>query len=416
MFFFPWNKKNRQHPFESEDDEFVIDSKTALLDKTTPLANRILYTILFFLLISVIWAAFATIDEVSVAEGKIIPSTQNKTIQSLDGGIVQEILVHEGESVEKNQILVRLNITRYAADYGQAHEKYYALLAKIARLTAETQDQEAIDFPKELLPFGNLLTRENELFKSRKEALAADTAVLQKSYELANNEVQIMAPLVSKGYASRIELIRAERNANDIKGKLQQLQSQFHEKALEELNANSAELSSIMETLLALRDKMDRTVITSPVKGVIKKINVVTIGGVITPGMDIMEIVPIEDVLLFEARIKPSDIAFIHPGQKASIKLTAYDYTVYGILKGTVDSVSADAIEDPRPGRGANGPEIYYRVIVRSQRSYLGTKTHKLLIIPGMTGTAHIITGKKTVLTYLVKPFIKAKQEALRER
>ncbi|MGQ3892875.1 HlyD family type I secretion periplasmic adaptor subunit [Legionella sp. CNM-4043-24] len=416
MFFLPWKKKVNHNRLEAEDDEFVVDSKTALLDKTTPLANKILYTVLLFLLGSVLWAAFATIDEISVAEGKIIPSSQNKIIQSLDGGIVQEMLVHEGETVEKNQILLRLDVTRYAADYGQAKEKYYALLAMIARLKAETQDLDSINFPKEILPFSDLIARENKLFKTRKEALAADSAVLEKSYALANHEVEIMQPLVDKGYASRLELIRAQRDANDIKGKLQQLKSQFHEKALEELNQNSAELSSIIENLTALRDKMDDTVIASPVKGIIKKINVVTIGGVISPGMDIMEIVPIEDNLLFEAKIKPTDIAFIHPGQKASIKLTAYDYTVYGALHGQVESVSADSIENEKARPATGIPEIYYRVLIRAERNYLGSEHHKLMIIPGMSGTAHIVTGKKTVLTYLLKPFIKAKQEALRER
>lgn len=413
----PWNNKNKRRKLDAGDDEFVVDSRSAVLDKATPMANRILYTILLFLLVAVLWAAFAPIDEITVAEGKIIPSTQNKIIQSLDGGIIKDILVHEGETVEKNQILLRLDMTRYAADYGQAHEKYFALLAMIARLTAETHNEKSIRFPEELAPYTALMNREIKLFNSRKESLTEDMSVLQKSYELANHEVDIMQPLVAKGYASRIELIRAQRDANDIKGKLQQVESQFHEKALEDLNSNSAELSSIIETLTSLRDKMERTVIRSPVKGIIKRMNIITIGGVITPGMNILEIVPIEDRLLFEARVKPTDIAFVHPGQKASIKLTAYDYTVYGVLHGEVDSVSADAIDDDAKNKSVTGrPETYYRVVVHAQRTFMGSQHHKLAIIPGMTGTVHIVTGQKTILTYLLKPFIKAKQEALRER
>jgi len=416
MLFQWWKKKKKKSRLHTEDDEFIVDSKTALLDKSTPLANRVLYTILIFLLCTALWATFATIDEISVAEGKIIPSSQNKIIQSLDGGIVEELLVHEGQTVEKGQTLVRLDMTRYAADYGQANEKYYALLALIARLQAETQNLDTIVFPKQVQAFTGLMARENKLFKTRKEALTADKAVLEKSYNLANHEVEIMQPLVDKGYASKVELIRAQREANDIKGKIQQLQSQFQEKAQEDLNSHSAELSSIIETLAALRDKMEDTVIISPVKGIIKKINISTIGGVVSSGMDIMEIVPLEDNLRFEAKIKPADIAFIHPGQPASIKLTAYDFTVYGALYGKVDSVSADAIEDEKARPIAGAPEVYYRVIISGQNNYLGSAKHKLLIIPGMTGTAHIVTGQKTILTYLLKPFIKAKQEALRER
>jgi multidrug efflux pump subunit AcrA (membrane-fusion protein) len=417
MIFFSKNKKKNPHDkFEAEDDAFILDSKTALLDKTTPLANKILYTVLAFFVVLIIWAGFATIDEVSVAEGKVISSSQNKVIQSLDGGIVKEILVVEGNLVEKNQTLIRLDTTRYASDYGQAREKYYALLAKIARLKAETQHQDVIQFPDELNSFNELIHRETKLFKTRKESLADDLANIQKSYDIAYNEVQMMEPLVQKGFSSKLELLRAQRNANELKGKLQQLKSQFDQKAMEDFNTHSAELSSIIETLVSLRDKMDDTVVKSPVKGIIKKINIATIGGVITPGMDIMEIVPLEDSLLFEARIKPGDIAFIKIGAQASIKLTTYDYTVYGALSGMVDSISADAIEDEKSRDIAGNVASYYKIIVRVKHNYLGTEKHKLLILPGMRGSAHIVTGKKTVLTYLLKPLIKAKQEALRER
>jgi adhesin transport system membrane fusion protein len=412
------NEDTSTESLKREDDEFVNDSKAALLDKVTPLANVILYSILVLLVVLVAWASLSTIEEVSVGDGKVISSSKNKIIQSLDGGIVKQIFVKEGEQVKQGQILLILDNTRYKSDYEAALEKYYALLAMNARLVAETQHKDKIDFPKEIQDLPDLKMREQKLFDSRREGLTSKVANLQKSLDLSNNEVTILGPLVLKGFAPKLDLIRAERNVNDIKGKIKDEQDKFIEDALQALATHKAEMEETSKTLASLQDKMRNTVIRSPVKGIVKKINVNTIGGVITPGMDILEIVPLDESLLIEARIRPLDIAFIHPGQKATVKITAYDYTIYGSLKGHVESVSADSIEDERAKstEGANAPSIYYRVDIRVAHPYLGSEKHKLPILPGMQASVHILTGEKTVLKYLLKPLIKAKEEALRER
>lgn len=412
---FKKSKKNTES-LKREDDEFVNDSKAALLDKVTPLANSILYTLLILFAVLLSWASVATIEEVSVGDGKVISSSQNKVIQSLDGGIVKKIVVKEGEQVKQGQILIILDDTRYKADYEASLQKYRALLAMDARLIAETQHKESIDFPKEIQSLTDLTSREQKLFTSRKQAQLSKVENLQKSLDLSNKETAILVPLVAKGFSPKLDLIRAERTSNDIKGKIKDAEDQFIDDALQALTTHKAELEEITKTLTSLHDKMHNTVIRSPVNGIVKKINVFTIGGVISPGMNIMEIVPLDENLLIEAKIRPLDIAFIHPGQKATVKITAYDYTIYGTLQGHVESVSADSIEEDRTKSAEGSPSIYYRVDIKVTQDYLGTAKHKLPIFPGMQASIHILTGEKTVLKYLLKPLIKAKEEALRER
>ena len=254
-----------------------------------------------------------------------------------------------------------------------------------------------------------LVSNEQELFNSRQKSLQEKLATLDRSYQLALKELRVIEPLVKKRLLSQIDLLKNQREVNKLKGALDAERNKFREKARTDLNEDLEERNRLIETLRSLKDRMQRTELNSPVHGIVKQIQINTIGGVIQPGMVIMEIVPIEDSLLIEAQVRPQDIAFIRPGQEATVKITAYDFTVYGSLEGKVTHISADSTLDKEG-------QSYFEVWIRTKRNYLGSADKKLPIIPGMTAQIHIITGQKTVLNYLLKPLLKARHEALRER
>lgn len=404
-----------------------------------------------FILLALIWASLAEIDEVTRGEGKIIPSSQVQIVQNLEGGIVSELLIKEGEQVEKGQILLRIDDTRFASSYRESRLKTSALEAKIRRLRAEA-DEIAFQLPTPLSDSSaELWQGEQALYDSRQQNLQASIDILQqqktqkahelkelssrqaqqrKSYELAARELEITRPLVKQGVMSEVELLRLERQVNDLKGdlnaanarvpnieaalneiqnKIEESRINFRTAALDELNSYTAELSRLRETGAALEDRVTRTAVRSPVKGIVKQLNVNTIGGVVQPGMGLVEIVPVEDNLLVEALIRPSDIAFLRPGQTALVKLTAYDFAIFGGLSATLEHISADTI------MGDQG-EPFFLIRVRTERNHLGNQAEPLPIIPGMTATVDILTGAKTVLDYLLKPINRARERALRER
>jgi len=402
-----------QHNHSSDEDDFISDSKLALLNKPTLWANSVLIVLVVFFLVALIWAYFAVVDQAATATGKVISSSDNKVIQSLDGGIVENILVVEGQVVNKNQALVKLNQTRYASDYQNGLAKYYALLATVARLTAETQGNTTVEFPKELNSHPELIQLETKLFQARKQSLEKELFVLNDSLRLAQNGYDMYGKLVKKGIVSRIDYDKAKRSVDDVQGQILQKQGEFREQALTELNQRKSDLASLQELLVTLQDKMTRTTLRSPVKGIIKKINIKTVGGVISPSMEIMEIVPMADYLLIETEVQPRDIAFIHIGQTADVKITSYDYSIYGSLKGKVVYISADAIDDKTQ---KNQTQPYYIVKIRTNKNFLGNSLHPYPIMPGMGAVVHITTGQKTIMSYLLKPLLKAKDEALRER
>lgn len=409
------NLNSNNSPPNREDELFASDIKSAFLNKSSPYAKGILYTVILFVLVFLVWAYFGSLEQVTVGEGKVIPSSQVKIIQSLDGGIVAAILVKEGDIVKKNQVLMRLDDTRYAADYRVGYAKYLALEAMIARLTAEAYGYPSIKFSAALQKNApELVVRETRLFETRKEALVNELTVLNRNQQLAAQVVEMHAPLVAKGVVSKIDYVHAQEHLNETQTVILEKKDKFREDAWTELNDKKAELASLEEQLKSLNDKIVHATLLSPVQGVIKKLNVVTVGGTITPGMNIMEVVPLEDTLLVEAKVDPRDIAFIHVGQHAVVRVSAYDYTIYGDLKGIVEYISPDAIDETKTNVKQIGN--YYLVNVRTQSNYLGNTQHKLPILPGMNATVQIITGSKTVLDYLLKPLIKAKEEALRER
>ncbi|KTC86424.1 HlyD family type I secretion periplasmic adaptor subunit [Legionella brunensis] len=410
-----FNKIFKRTTPSQEEEEFITDSKSALLNKSTPLAHGVLIITILLILSALIWAYFGEIEEITVGEGKVIPSSQIKNIQSLDGGIIEKIMIKEGDMVKKDQPLLELDDVRYKADFSQAFEKYLALSAMVARFNAEVNNQDTIIFPESLNKNPELKSREVNLFTARKKALQEQLNLLQHSHDLINQEIQMYIPLMQKGYASKIEYIRSVRAANEIKIQMENQKDKFREEALTNLNNHKAELSIVVEQLNSLRDKMVRTQLVSPVNGIVKKLNFVTMGGVVKPGDVIMEIVPLEDKLLIQAKIRPQDIGFVQLGQHATVKITAYDYSIYGGLSGKVEYISADAIKEEQLTPEAR-QDYYFLVHVRTDQNYLGNKQQKLYIMPGMTATVHIKTGEKTLLQYLLKPLIKAKQEALRER
>jgi adhesin transport system membrane fusion protein len=373
-------------------------------------ASRIiLLSTLLFILFGV-WAWFGKLDEVSTGTGKVVPSAREQVLQSLDGGIVTELLVHEGDKVEAGQVVARLDPTRSESNVGESAARYRASLASSARLYAEVNDL-PLKFPDSLKAWPDLLSSETRLYKTRRAQLTDSESELQDALVSVNKELAITQRLVKSGAASHVEVLRLQRQKSDLGLKITDLRSQYYVQAREALSKANAEVDMLAAIIKGREDSVSRMTVRSPMRGIVKNIQVTTIGGVIPPNGEMMEIVPVDDHLLIEARLSPRDIAFIHPDQRALVKVTAYDYAIYGGLEGIVETISPDTIQDKIK------PEIvYYRVFIRTRQDYLVNKVgHKFSITPGMVATVDIKTGQKTVIDYLIKPFNRAK-EALRER
>lgn len=446
------SKLKKEFNQQAEDHSFLTDVNSANLHGSSLSSHIILWLTFSFFVVALIWANFAELDEVTIGSGKIIPSSHIQVVQNLEGGILSEILISEGELVEKGQPLLKLAAVRFASSFNETKLKYYELLATVARLRAEVTKQKMV-MPDEVLKKApHIAEDEKELLASNQNELQANKSILKsqikqkkqdlvevksrshqiyRSHKLLQEELEMSRPLVAEGAMSKVELLRLQRSANDLHGdlssarlsiprlessineaknKLSELEIRFHTKSLKELNQAKAELGRTTESVMALEDRVTRTKIVSPVNGTIKRLKVRTIGGVVQPGMDLVEIVPIEDQLLIEAEIRPADIAFLHPGQKAMIKLTAYDFSIYGGLIADLEHISADSITNTEDG------ESYYLIRLRTNKNYLEKHGKKLNIIAGMTTDVNIMTGKKTVLAYLLKPILKARERALKER
>lgn len=395
---------------EEADREFMSDARAAVMQESRPLALAVLYSTAFFLIVAVVWASWATLDEVVVGVGKVVPSSQIQVIQNLEGGILSELSVAEGQVVDKDQVLLRIDDTRFTSSYRESQVKRMSLLAAVARLTAEAQGT-PLSFPAEVVKQAPLVVRaETALHASRRRALQETVAGLRRSHEFASRELAMSEPLVAKGAISEVEILRLRRQVNELQTNIDERTNRFRAEAGEELGKHVAELATLVESTVAMEDRVKRTVVRSPVRGVVKKVSVTTLGAVIQPGASILEIVPLEDTLLVEAQVRPDDIAFIHPGQAATVKVTAYDYSIYGGLPGTVELVSADTLTDDKKGI------TYYKVLTRTTSATLEHQGKSLPIIPGMTASVDILTGKKTVLDYLLKPVLKTRERAMRER
>jgi membrane fusion protein, adhesin transport system len=416
-----------------------------------PRSTHLILWLIIVLLGSLIsWAAYFEIDEVTRGDGKVIPSSQVQIIQNLEGGIVDELLVKEGEIVEKEQILLRINDTRFSSPLKESQSQRSALQAKVARLTAEAEHKE-FTITNDISEIDKEFWKsEQSLFLARQQGLQASFNILEqqksqknqeirelkskqsqleKSRNLVQQELKITRPLVKQGIMSEVELLRLERQANDIQGemettrlsipraeagleeikkKMEETAANFRSAARTELNENKAKLSGLSESNVALEDRVKRTAVRSPVKGTVKQIKINTVGGVVQPGMDLLEIVPLEDNLLIEAKVRPSDIAFLHAGQNAMIKFSAYDFSIYGGLTAKLEHISADSITNEKG-------EAFFLIRLRTDKNYLGEQK-RFPIMSGMVATVDILTGRKTILDFLMKPLNKIRERALRER
>lgn len=380
------------------------DSNKDTIKGTRFFTHIILWAIALFIIIFIVWANYAELDEVTVGEGKVIPSGQVQVIQNLEGGIVKKIMVKQGDVVEPGQVLMLLDETLFRAKFNELFKKREDVNIELMRLKAEMNNQplKYDEKIKERNPA--LVSTEIAIFNARKN----ERDQLKNDIKLAQQELNMTEPLVSKGAASPVEVLRLKRTVSELKGKLHA----YNSKTVERYNEAQGEYEALSEEMLAAKDRFNRTTVRSPVKGIIKQIKVNTVGGVIKPGMDILEIVPLDDSLLIEAQVRPDDIGFIHPDQKAMVKITAYDYAIYGGLVGKVEQISADTIIDEQDKQ----QESFYLIRVRTQKNHLGSDKNPLQIIPGMKAQVDILTGRKTVMDYLLKPILKAKQRALRER
>ena len=372
--------------------------------KTRAFTHIILWASSLFVIIAILWANYAILDEVTVGEGMVIPSREIQIIQNLEGGIIQNIFVKEGDIVKKDQILMQIDNTRFMSSNSEAEKKMDALQLEIIRIKAEMSDDKPV-FPEEIKKAQpNLVSDQLNLYESRMRELNQ----LKISLDLAQKELDMTRPLLKNGAVSPVEVIRLDRTVNDIKGSI----DKFKSDELDRLNRARGDLSALMEANKADKDRLTRTTVRSPMYGIIKQIKTTTIGGVVQPGSDLVEVVPLDDTLLIEAKIRPADIGFIHSGQKAMVKLTAYDFSIYGGLEGKVEQISADTILDDTDKKN----ESFYVIRVRTDKNHLGTDAKPLPINPGMLATVDILTGEKSVLAYILKPILKAKQSALRER
>ncbi|WP_238786840.1 HlyD family type I secretion periplasmic adaptor subunit [Ferrimonas lipolytica] len=437
-----------------------------------PSYKRKVIWILIALVVSFLtWASLSTLDEVTRGQGKVVPSSQVQIIQSLDGGVVEALMVREGMLVEKGTPLLRIDATRFASDLAQRQQEtlnlqfgVYRLEAQLASVSISSSDsqggwqqqinvtQQPLELPKTLTEaWPNLAKQHQADYKNQLEQLqnqlkiqaqvinkkenelrdlASRLKTLGMSYQLVRRELEITKPLEERGIVSEVELIKLQRAANDVEGELTSLRHLrpslllerdeavlkrrevvlvFQSETQAELNEISAQLARLNEANVGAQDKVDRTLIVSPVAGTIKSLNINTLGGVVQPGQELIEIVPSEDNLLVEVQIAPKDIAFLRPGLPATVKVTAYDFTRYGGLSGKVEQISADTITDEEGNS-------FYVVRVRTESNRLGKAGEPMPIIPGMVTSVDVLTGEKSVLAYLMKPILRAKDNALRER
>lgn len=442
------------------DFAFANDVKAAAELRTPQTSRLILFSTLALLITALIWAYFAALDEVKRGNGRVVPTRQIQTVQSLEGGIVTTILVREGDTVQKDEPLMRIDDTNFASQYGEVRERRGATAARVARLEAQASEAPS---PKLVFPDGlaeeapRAVETEQSVFDAQIRRLAQEVDVLEKQFaqrqqelaeftasenkltetlQLLSREVALTRKLYNQRVVPEIEMLRLERQASEMRGQLEIVKASlaksrasmqearskianarttFRAQAEEDLAKSRGDLAVLDENIKAAEDKVRRTELRSPVKGIVNKLNVTTIGAVVAPGGAVMEIVPLDDTLLVESRIKPQDIAFIRPEQEAVVKISAYDSSVYGSLKGKVERISADTIIDEKGDRNERG-ETYYRVMVRTEKNHLGTSEHPLPVIPGMVTTVEVLTGQKTVLEYLLKPARTLRDEALRER
>lgn len=380
----------------------------------------LLWSLAALLGLAIAWSAMFKLDEIAVGQGRVIPSSREQVIQSLDAGILQNMYVREGDAVKKGDILLRIDDSRAEPVYREAFEKWLALVAQTARLRAEAYGT-ALTFPPALQTYPDLIARETQAYEARKQALEEELQAMQASLNNIEAEIALTAPLVKEGVMSQVELLRLKRQQSDLQGEIAQRRNRYLTEANNELVRLDSELSQTRENVRAREDAYRRTTIRSPMDGIVKNVSVTTIGGVIQAGQNILEIVPVQDDMLVEAYVKPEEVAFLKVGQKAVVKLTAYDFNKYGGFEGVLEHLSPDVLQDEsqrqrRPDADPVDLESgYYRILVRITDAGREMKGMRMDPMPGMTAIVEIRTGEKTVLEYIIRPFQEVRQ-ALRER
>ncbi len=441
--------------YDRDDLDFATEYNAAI-NQGPPRTTAVFLSVLVVIFISMlIWADWAELDEVTRGEGRVIPSGKNQVVQSLEGGIVKEILVKTGDEVTRGDVLLKIDDTGFSSNFGELRAKQASLRAQIIRLNHELSGVRGTPpvFPAELLQSAaNTIKTELELYYARQRSLESQIRILEErvkqrrrelselkanleriseNVKLAREEEKIKAPLAERGIVPKTDVIRLKREIADLDGQIksagesvprleaaireaQALANEqtlkFRQEAQADLSQRTAELAVVAESIRAARDRVVRAEVRAPVDGVVNSLNVNTVGGVVRAGETLVEIVPIEDNLLIEAKVRPSDIAFVRPDQPALVKITAYDFSIYGGLDGVVEKISADSSIDEV------SREVFYLVTIKTLSNQLGEQKNKLSIIPGMVASVDILTGKKSVLDYLLKPINKARYEALRER
>ncbi len=435
----------------SGDWNYANDIRDVIRTKPPRYTANVIRIGLVLFAVALAWAYFATLEEVTRGDGRVVPSRQIQVVQAPEPGIVEKIFVREGDVVEEGQPLIEIDDTSFASQLGEVRQRRWALMARVARLDSEAEEK-PLAFPAELETEAPLLIAEEEnVYQDKKARLENELRVLQNQasqreqeyqellakqdklesvIEIMKREVEIKQSLYERRVLPEIEFLQLQRQLTESEGELAITKASvqralaakeearersgsavatFVSDASQQLAESRGELAVIEETLRGAADKVRRTELVSPVKGIVNKLNITTIGAVVQPAADLVEIVPLEDTLLIEARIRPKDVAFLHPGQKAQVKITAYDFSVYGGLEGNLERISADTTEDEEGNR-------FFRVMIRTDKNYLGSDTEPLPIIPGMVASIDILTGEKTVLDYILKPIKKVRDEALRER
>lgn len=375
--------------------------------------RRFVWLMLAMMTLFLVWAWLFPLVEVSSGQGTVVPSSHEQLIQSLDGGIIASLSVKEGDLVEEGQVIAQFDLTRSVSEVGEAAAKYHASIAAAARLRAELDGLDTVVFPDDIAgdEFAQLRANQQALLRTRRTSLQEGLAGLTESLELARQELEIAETLQSSGATSRVEVIRLRREVAQTELEISRLRADARVQVEEELQKVNVEAEVQASIMRGRSDQLERLVVRAPTRGIVKDIAVTTIGGVVQPGGQIMTIVPVDDQLLIEARISPRDIAFIHPGQEALVKVSAYDYAIFGGLEGEVVNISPNTIRDE-----VKPDQVYYRVYIRTHEDHLTNSAGtRFPIVPGMIATVDIQTGQKTVWQYLIKPFNRA-QEALRER
>ncbi len=410
QFSLPW----RRRKLRGKDLEYMHDLSEALLAQATPASSALLYLILVFVIIGVVWASIARVDEVTQAEARVIPTNREQIVNSLEGGVLSELFVKEGQAVEAGQPLAQLEPTRFESQYQEGISRQLVLKAARARARAEALNL-PLQFPPELSAHKSLINNEQQTYQAKKKVLDESVQSMRNSQALISNEIQISEKLAAQGLFSVVELSRLKRTENDLAQQINERVNRYRADANAELSKIDAELSQLAPNLHARLDTVKRTTLRAPVNGIVKNIRITTLGSAVPGSAPIMDIVPVDSKLLFEAKLDPKDISHIKPGLPVALKMPAYDSAIFGELNGKVVTVSPDTFRED-PMRSAESPMAgYYRIMIESEIDPADEKKKNMKIIPGMTANAQIKTGDRTVMHYLTKPLTKAK-EAFRER